>query len=130
MRRLYKRIGRRRGDGSIGEEIQKVGDYMTLAGEYHNADIIEIIGRRRRQILIHSVIYYRFNTNIIPDHMYDDWCAELAKIQDENPEAASVAVYADEFEGFDGSTGFDLPLHYEEIVSRAAHLIGYKETGA
>lgn len=86
-------------------------------------EIEELINRRRRQVYIHSCIYYRLNTNIIPDHKYDLWSKELAELQDKHPEIAQRCVYAEEFEGFDGSSGFDLPTHEPEIIVKAQYLL-------
>lgn len=71
--------------------------------------IKEFINRRRRQILVHSCLYYEMNTNIITDYTYDMWCKELAKLQKEYPDVAKECVYQDAFDDFDGSTGFHLP---------------------
>ncbi|MDF9638844.1 DNA ligase LigA-related protein [Bacillus cereus] len=78
-------------------------------------DYVELISRRRRQILVHSFLYYQMNENIISDHAYDAWSKELAELQIKYPQEASKAIYAKEFEGFDGSSGFDLPYHYPEV---------------
>ena len=39
----------------------------------------ERIAQRRRQILVHSIIYYRFNENIITDHTWAEWAKELVQ---------------------------------------------------
>ena len=88
-------------------------------------DIHELINRRRYQILVHSCIYYRFNENIITDHTYDKWCKELAELQIKYPKESSECMYANEFKDFDGSTGFHLPMHQPNIVSRAQALLTY-----
>ena len=46
-------------------------------------DIRELILRRRRQLLVHSVIYYRFNENLISDQTWSNWAVELEKLQKE-----------------------------------------------
>lgn len=46
-------------------------------------DIRELILRRRRQLLVHSVIYYRFNENLISDQTWSTWAVELEKLQKE-----------------------------------------------
>jgi NAD-dependent DNA ligase len=84
-----------------------------------------LINRRRRQVLIHSAIYYRWNKSIIDDHTFDKWAKELADLQTAYPEIASKCVYAKEFEDFDGSSGFDLPHHYPEVQSTALKLLRY-----
>jgi NAD-dependent DNA ligase len=77
-----------------------------------NSVIKELIERRRRQVIVHSVLYYTLDENIIDDHTFDRWCKELVTLQEEYPELASECVYADEFKGYDGSTGMqfkDIP---------------------
>jgi hypothetical protein len=73
-------------------------------------EIEELICRRRKQILVHSYLYYEMNNNVISDHTYDEWCKELADLQKHHPiESNNVPFYRDSFEGYDGSTGFHLP---------------------
>lgn len=73
-------------------------------------EIEELIHRRRRQILIHSYLYYSMNTNLIDDHTYDLWTKQLAELQHQYPnESRNVSFYYEEFDGFTGETGFHLP---------------------
>lgn len=83
----------------------------------------DLILRRRRQILVHSCIYYRFNTSLITDHKFDEWCYELVALQKKFPELAKELPYADVFRDFDGSTGYDLPYGEPEIVEIALRLL-------
>lgn len=87
----------------------------------------ERIEQRRRQLLIHGCIYYRLNTNIIDDHVYDRWSNELVELQAKYPKASEQASYHEYFEDFDGSSGFDLPTHLPEIVGRARWLLEQKQ---
>ena len=48
--------------------------------------IRELINRRRRQILVHSVIYYRMNDNLISDDQWAKWALELETLQNDYPE--------------------------------------------
>lgn len=73
-------------------------------------EVKELINRRRRQVLVHSFLYYRLDTSIISDHVYDQWSKELAELQEKFPEEAKECVFHDDFKDFDGSSGFDLPL--------------------
>ena len=84
---------------------------------------VELINRRRRQILVHSYLYYRKDINIISDHTYDAWSKELADLQRQYPEEARSAVYAEEFKDFDGSSGYDLPIHYPDVMSTGEKLL-------
>ena len=92
--------------------------------EGKDLEIAELIQQRRFQILIHSCIYYEFNSNLISDKKFDSWARELAQLQTDYPDIASQVIYADEFKGFDGTTGFDLPLKNEWVVNKAQKLLG------
>ena len=51
-----------------------------------NVEILELITRRERQILVHSYIYYELNTNLISDATFDEWAKELAQLIKNNPD--------------------------------------------
>lgn len=89
-------------------------------------EIAELIQQRRFQILIHSCIYYHFNSNLISDKKFDSWARELAQLQSDYPDIAKQIMFADEFATFDGSTGFDLPLENEWVMQMASKLMEKK----
>ena len=73
--------------------------------------IIELIHRRRRQALVHSILYYEMNANTVPDHVFDAWAHELAELQIAHPqESAAVEYMRDEFKDWTGDGGSHLPL--------------------
>lgn len=82
-------------------------------------DIRELIERRRRQVLVHSVIYYKFNANVVTDAVWASWALELEELQARYPEIAEDAWYAEYFEDFDHSTGYSLPLDDPWAVRKA-----------
>lgn len=91
-------------------------------------DIKALINQRRRQILVHSCLYYRMNTSIIDDHRFDQLAYELVELQKQYPEIAAECIEAEAFEHFDGTTGFDLPYHHWDGLAR--HILElYKEYG-
>ncbi|AYP68766.1 NAD-dependent DNA ligase [Bacillus phage vB_BpsS-36] len=91
-------------------------------------DIKELINRRRRQIVLHSYLYYQLNTNIISDHTYDAWCKELAELQQKHPEESGAVEYlCKEFKDFDGSTGFHLGDADHSSHDKAMRLLRYHE---
>lgn len=73
-----------------------------------NKTILELISRRRRQMIVHSIIYYRHCTSLIEDSTFDKWARELVKLQRDYPEEAEIAPYAELFNDWDGTTGFRL----------------------
>lgn len=89
-------------------------------------DIYELINRRRRQILVHSVIYYQMNDNLIADNTWSKWAVELDQLQKQYPEIASNVLYAEAFKDFDPSSGFNLPLDDPWAVNTARRLIEYR----
>ena len=64
--------------------------------------VSELISRRRRQILIHSILYYKFNENLISDWQWSEWAEELEQLQRDYPEIADKCVYANAFRDFPG----------------------------
>lgn len=88
--------------------------------------IRELIHRRRRQVLVHSVIYYEFGTTVVDDATYDSWARELGSLQRDYPELSeSVEYHLDAFRGFIGTTGFNLPLRDLRAHSVARRLLAY-----
>lgn len=85
--------------------------------------IAELINRRRRQVLIHSVIYYKMDTNLISDAIWSKWALELEELQKKYPDIAEKLPYADAFRDFDHSTGSNLPLDDPWANSKARWLI-------
>lgn len=88
-------------------------------------DIRELISRRRRQLIVHSIIYYRLNENLISDYQWSQWAVELDRLQKQYPEIASRCCYAKAFKDFDPSTGYNLPLGDPHLTSLALRLLHY-----
>lgn len=92
--------------------------------------LIQKINQRRRQILVHSCLYYQLNDNLISDFQYDKFARELAKLQIENKDILSKCVYNEYFKdfGLDGCySGFNLPHSRPEIVRAAERLLWYRD---
>lgn len=92
-----------------------------------NDQIIAKINQRRRQILVHSVIYYMMDDSIISDATWAKWAKELEELQRQYPDIAEQCVYADAFRGFDHSTGFNLPLRDEWANNKARQLLARRK---
>ncbi|WP_443794448.1 DNA ligase LigA-related protein [Dialister hominis] len=86
-----------------------------------------LIERRQRQILVHSIIYYKYDQNIISDYTWSKWAKELYEMQRANPDIAKDTVLYDIFKDFDYSTGSNLPIDHEwgnAIANRLMHYYG------
>lgn len=92
-----------------------------------NNNVLELINRRERQLLVHSFLYYQLNENIISDHTFDAWSKELVELKEKHPKEFAESAYAKEFAEFDGSSGFDLPYHYPNIQSVGHRLLKQRE---
>lgn len=86
-------------------------------------DIAELIVRRRRQVLIHSIIYYKMDQNLVSDAIWSKWALELEELQKKYSDIANEMPYADAFENFDHSTGSNLPLDDPWANDKARQLI-------
>lgn len=83
--------------------------------------IVELINRKRRQIMVHSAIYYRFCTSIISDAEFDKWSRELVKLQKDYPKESEAAPLYDDFKDWDGSSGYN--LNYYPFLGTAEYLM-------
>ena len=92
-----------------------------------SGDIAALISQRRRQILVHSIIYYRFDSNIVPDYKWAQWSQELVDLQAQYPDIAAKCPLAKEFEDWTGESGFQLPLGDPHYSSVARRLMDYHE---
>lgn len=70
--------------------------------------ILELINRRRRQILVHSYLYYKMGTSLIEDHVFDKWCRELVQLCTKYPKESRQAVFWSVFQNWNGFSGYDL----------------------
>ena len=91
--------------------------------------VVELINRRRRQILVHSCIYYRFNDNLIDDFTYDIWAKELVQLQEDYPNESKEAALSEEFKDFTGTcfSGYNLPISRPNVESKAKQLLEYNK---
>ena len=88
-----------------------------------DVSVLKKIERRRRQLLVHSYIYYELNDSVISDSQWSEWALELEELQRNHPEESSKAVFYDEFKNFDHSTGAGLDYFKDEIICAAKLLL-------
>ena len=65
--------------------------------------------------MIHSIIYYEMDNNIISDAEWSKRAMELVELQREHPSVSTV--FDEAFKDFDGNTGFHL-LRYADDRAR------------
>ena len=96
--------------------------YDIFTGE--DLAIAEKIQQRRLQMIVHSCLYYTMAETIVTDHQWAEWAHELVYLQVRHPEIAKQVPLAEYFEnGWDGSTGMDLPINEEWVVNIAKKLL-------
>lgn len=76
----------------------------------------------QRWIIVHSILYYDYDTNLVPDRVYDMNLVQLAEMMKSHPKSARQSKYAYAFSGFKGSTGYDIPSKL--TVKDKRHLYG------
>lgn len=90
-------------------------------------NVIQRIEYLRKKLLVHSIIYYRLNESIIPDTKWAKWALELETLVREHPEESQNSFLAKEFQDFDHSTGYNLPLETPWAVAIAMNLVLYDQ---
>ena len=88
--------------------------------------IVSLIRRRRRQILVHSCLYYKMSVNIVTDEEFDRWCSELRELHKKYPQYMKINCYDDAFSKWGGYSGFDLPTD-DDIRRIAQRLVRIKQ---
>ena len=58
-------------------------------------EIVSLIRRRRRQLMVHRILYYVYDVNIIDDFTYDRWNAELNQLESQFPQIAESVEFND-----------------------------------
>ena len=90
-------------------------------------NIIALIRRRRRQILVHSCLYYKLDTNLITDEEFDKWCGELRELHKKYPQYMKINCFDDAFSKWGGYSGYDLPTGDPDILRVANRLLRAKQ---
>jgi len=99
--------------------------YCDIRGE-SSLSILEKINQRQRQMIVHSVLYYRYDTNIIDDRTWNRWARELVVLQKDHPDITKESAFYEEFKTWDGATGFDL-ANNEWGIEKAMQLIRWRD---
>lgn len=86
------------------------------------------MGMLERWILVHSILYYEWDTSIVSDAMFDANCIQLLEMIKGDQEAFRRSEYYKAFKEFDGNTGFDLFTKLRKsdkmyLMQIAAHIL-------
>lgn len=76
--------------------------------EFSSLSIIDQLDWLCRKIIIHSIIYYDYDTNIISDPDYDKLARQLERLVNENRDKISKCYYYECLKDYAAATGFDL----------------------
>lgn len=90
---------------------------------------LEAIARRRRQMLIHSYLYYGTDTQVIDDHTWTQWAQQLARLQ--RKYGWRIGFYDRLFKDWNGSTGHHLPTNAGvdyNVVRVAERMLAYSQS--
>ena len=92
--------------------------------------IAERIRQLRLSLMVHSIIYYELNDNIISDAEWSKRAKELVELQEQHPDIAETVVFDDLYRGFKGDTGFDLAKGADEAAwGKAKYLLATRRKG-
>lgn len=87
----------------------------------------------QRRVIVYSIAYYECDTSILTDVEYDGISRQLARLQSKlSDKELSSTRYGYAFEGFDGSTAFDIPHKltpedYEYLRNMTMHIVALKQ---
>jgi len=87
-------------------------------------NIKEKMQQRMRQVLVHSCIYYEYDTNIVDDYTYDKWGKELIELIKEYPQYLGELEFGNYFKEYvEMPSGFNLPYRHPDILRKAQYLL-------
>lgn len=90
--------------------------------------IAEKLLHRRKQVLVHSYIYYELGQSIVEDALWDKWAREVVQLQTDYPDIALRVDHHNQFIGFDATTGFHF-MYDEDTKHIADRLLWYYNSG-
>lgn len=99
---------------------------LITKGHNYNQKIIELIRRRRLQILVSSYVYMELDDTYISDEEWDYRAKDLYELQHKYPEESKVVVYYDLFKDWTGDSASGL-VYDDWIASTATKLLDDKQ---
>lgn len=89
--------------------------------------VSEKIKQRRRQMFVHSYLYYDRNVNIVSDSKWSQWAMELVELQRKYPDESKRVEFYKDFKDWDGSSGAFLKIP-EKLKAVADYLYDHQNT--
>ena len=86
----------------------------------------EIILQRRKQMAVHSCLYYEMNENIVSDDQWQKWADELEQLQRDYPEHQNIGFMDSQFYDWTGATGNHLNHRHPWTYKKALQLLEYR----
>lgn len=87
---------------------------------FSNRDKIELY---QRWLLVHAVIYYNYNSNIVSDLEWDNNAKEYLCFVKDHKNELKQSYYFDVFKEFEGNTGFDLMSKLKKMNEEHCHYL-------
>lgn len=84
----------------------------------------DVVLQRRRQMLVHSYLYYVRDQPIVSDHQWQAWADELTAIQGKH--GHTFGFYDTVFADWNGSSGYHLPQD-AWVMDKALRLLRYED---
>ena len=90
----------------------------------------EIILQRRKQMAVHSCLYYMMDESIVSDDQWQRWADELERLQQAHPECMKIGFMDSEFRDWTGATGAHLNHRHPWTYAKAQRVLEYHQNVA
>ena len=85
---------------------------------------VEAIARRRRQMLVHSCLYYVLDSPLVSDDQWQHWANQLVRLQ--RKFGREIGFYDEAFQDWNASSGYYLPMD-PHVVRVARRLLDQRD---
>lgn len=89
----------------------------------NDQEVLSKINQLEQQILVHSILYYRFGCSIWSDDRWNAKARELQRLVEDHQELFKQSILYEEFNGFSWVSGYDLPLYDQKYTNVASWLM-------
>lgn len=85
--------------------------------------VIEKINLLARWLIVHSIIYYEFDKNVVSDYVFDNNAQQFYNLIKQYPNEFKKSKYYKTMKDFNGNTGFDLYPRLKRFDKKEAELL-------